>query len=224
MRKLAAVGGALAMLVSLQAQAVLYTPVSLENKNSNAINFTALDGWSADTVDITGNAFSITNPTFFVDVPCDPITMDPCGVPGFSIVSFTVTADSWDFNLANTMSYVNPIVTGTNHVCDSGNPNPNVFFPTCTGNGFSDMGDGWYGVVTGSIGDPVIQIEFCNFITDSDGLDAGCFLDPAVAGVGSPEGSTYRLTLNLIPIPAAVWLFGSALGLLAWARRRMTAA
>ena len=33
----------------------------------------------------------------------------------------------------------------------------------------------------------------------------------------------YKWTLNTVPVPAAVWLFGSALGLLGAARRRVTA-
>jgi hypothetical protein len=34
--------------------------------------------------------------------------------------------------------------------------------------------------------------------------------------------SGYAMTFVKIPVPAAVWLFGSALGLLGWARRRAT--
>ena len=29
-----------------------------------------------------------------------------------------------------------------------------------------------------------------------------------------------NISVNIVPIPAAVWLFGSALGLLGWARQR----
>jgi hypothetical protein len=31
-----------------------------------------------------------------------------------------------------------------------------------------------------------------------------------------------RITLTTVPIPAAVWMFGSALGLLGWMRRKET--
>lgn len=39
-----------------------------------------------------------------------------------------------------------------------------------------------------------------------------------------PEGSTddWLVTATIVPVPAAVWLFGSALGLLGWMRRRAT--
>jgi len=38
---------------------------------------------------------------------------------------------------------------------------------------------------------------------------------------GAPSSSSaYGFTLQVVPVPAAVWLFGSALGLLGWARRK----
>jgi len=43
-----------------------------------------------------------------------------------------------------------------------------------------------------------------------------------VDGLGLAPGID-NVQLNAIPIPAAVWLFGSGLGLLGWMRRRKTA-
>jgi hypothetical protein len=43
------------------------------------------------------------------------------------------------------------------------------------------------------------------------------------SGVNSWVGSTISLSSAVIPVPAAVWLFGSALGLLGWIRRRAIA-
>ncbi|MGI9341258.1 MAG: VPLPA-CTERM sorting domain-containing protein [Gammaproteobacteria bacterium] len=38
---------------------------------------------------------------------------------------------------------------------------------------------------------------------------------------GAPSASSFNaFTITTIPVPAAVWLFGSALGLLGWVRRR----
>ncbi len=39
-----------------------------------------------------------------------------------------------------------------------------------------------------------------------------------IAIAGTPSGYVY--TFTVVPVPAAVWLFGSALGLLGWIRRR----
>jgi hypothetical protein len=33
-------------------------------------------------------------------------------------------------------------------------------------------------------------------------------------------GEAMKFSVNVIPVPAAVWLFGSALGMLGWMRRR----
>jgi len=50
-------------------------------------------------------------------------------------------------------------------------------------------------------------------------LDADCDLDPTD---GASDGQ--RMTFSVVPVPAAVWLFGSALGLLGWIRRRTAVA
>jgi len=41
-------------------------------------------------------------------------------------------------------------------------------------------------------------------------------------GNGTPQGSggAFDMTFQVIPVPAAAWLFGSALGILGWVRRR----
>lgn len=45
-------------------------------------------------------------------------------------------------------------------------------------------------------------------------------LDLADAGGGSLTADTVSTTVNVVPVPAAAWLFGSALGLLGWMKRR----
>ena len=45
-----------------------------------------------------------------------------------------------------------------------------------------------------------------------------------IVGVGTlSTGGEGAFVLQVVPIPAAVWLFGSALGALGWMRRRRTA-
>ncbi len=41
-------------------------------------------------------------------------------------------------------------------------------------------------------------------------------------GSGGTSTGGVELVFNVVPVPAAVWLFGSALGLLGWVRRRAT--
>lgn len=52
-----------------------------------------------------------------------------------------------------------------------------------------------------------------------DEFDSGWFAPGAVLYTTVDYGSA-TVTINPIPVPAAVWLFGSALGLLGWMRRR----
>jgi len=56
-------------------------------------------------------------------------------------------------------------------------------------------------------------------ITGVDGLTPG---DLVIIGNGIPVGTPggTAITFQVVPVPAAVWLFGSALGLLGWVRRR----
>jgi hypothetical protein len=96
---------------------------------------------------------------------------------------------------------------------------------------------GWHDLLSGSvtatdIGSPSLSHD--------NGLDGFYFeggLDTSVPGAIVPGGivrivmtsatgeTMYVLegTTAIVPVPAAVWLFGSALGLLAWVRRRVAA-
>jgi hypothetical protein len=56
------------------------------------------------------------------------------------------------------------------------------------------------------------RLEFNSF----GGIDAG------TPGTGT-QFAMDNFTYSVVPIPAAVWLFGSGLGLLGWIRRRKTA-
>ncbi len=59
-------------------------------------------------------------------------------------------------------------------------------------------------------------------IVGVNGLTPG---DLVVLGNGIPPGSFFseRMTFQVVPIPAAIWLFGSALGMLGLIRRKTTA-
>ncbi len=50
---------------------------------------------------------------------------------------------------------------------------------------------------------------------------AGGWLDAGFGFINTPDFGTASVNINVIPVPASVWLFGSALGLLAGVRRRL---
>jgi len=61
-------------------------------------------------------------------------------------------------------------------------------------------------------------------ISGVDGMTPGdlIFIGNGIAlgGTGPTLGGGELMTFQVVPVPAAAWLFGSALGLLGWARRR----
>jgi hypothetical protein len=68
-------------------------------------------------------------------------------------------------------------------------------------------------------GDPSSFAEF-DFLTGANGMTFGLVLP---AGVTLDSDSTVPLDwVTNVPVPGAVWLFGSALGLLGWMRRKAT--
>ena len=68
--------------------------------------------------------------------------------------------------------------------------------------------------ITGVVGDNVESYA----IGYNEGDDA--YFASHIAGYTDPDGSTSGQFASVVPIPAAVWLFGSALGGLGWMRRK----
>jgi len=64
-----------------------------------------------------------------------------------------------------------------------------------------------------------ISTVFVGETFESLGLIAGASMTFSVPDIQRGLGD---LTIQVVPIPAAAWLFGSALGLLGWVRRRAT--
>jgi hypothetical protein len=104
--------------------------------------------------------------------------------------------------------------TGTDFMADWGQAG------TCAGN------DNTCNLVNGSLSARLFQINFGTAPTGFANIQK--FLD-----TGANGGALARLDLGqgtlfieaaIVPVPAAVWLMGSALGLLGWARRRAAAA
>jgi hypothetical protein len=106
-------------------------------------------------------------------------------------------------------------------------------------NGPSDFGAGGFIGAPPSVSGPYLGIEN-GFLAVPQGYVSGSILDVSsaawvsqtFASLGMTPGtyvwtlaSADTVTLNVgapVPIPAAAWLFGSALGLLAWMRRKAT--
>jgi hypothetical protein len=55
-------------------------------------------------------------------------------------------------------------------------------------------------------------------LVSGGGLSGGDFIVLGAGQIGTAPAAA--LTFQVVPVPAAVWLFGSALGLLGWARRK----
>jgi hypothetical protein len=102
-------------------------------------------------------------------------------------------------------------------------------------------GQGWYGLTSIYIDDQLV-----GQLTDGDDVGPGynyawldtfdlssyaTLMDGAntiTVDVFNPGGDGWvldysKLTITAVPVPAAVWLFGSGLGLLGWFRRRQSA-
>ena len=112
--------------------------------------------------------------------------------------------------------------------------------PTCGFNCFSDWGPGLkddaaadFGVVPGDFNgfSGIIELGTITVLLESEGIVsvniAGQTIQPFTDGLGATfepafEGAT--VNANVVPIPAAAWLFGSALVMLGGIRRRMQAA
>jgi hypothetical protein len=60
--------------------------------------------------------------------------------------------------------------------------------------------------------------EYDNSMTTVNGTNVGDTI--VVSNIDTAITSGQALTFTIVPVPAAAWLFGSALGLLGWARRR----
>jgi hypothetical protein len=74
-----------------------------------------------------------------------------------------------------------------------------------------------------SIDAPVqVNLSYSDVLTDSGG-DFSLEFNSQISGFLAQDDGALTGTVSAVPIPAAVWLFGSALAGLGWMRRRQTA-
>ncbi|MFZ1625372.1 MAG: hypothetical protein WAU48_11445 [Gammaproteobacteria bacterium] len=106
------------------------------------------------------------------------------------------------------------------HLCGNYSYGPNffnetVYTPTATGGTVGPFGgDDYY------IGPPQTLANSYSGLTLSDLGSGNWMLSNAVPGV---SGYDFVFNVAVVPVPAAVWLFGSALGLMGVMRRRSAA-
>jgi len=91
----------------------------------------------------------------------------------------------------------------------------------------------YMGASSGGSCDPAGQLAYAawNIHLDNTGVNGGLLILSSTTTAGCAGGTTKNaacanqtyMTLQAIPVPAAVWLFGSGLGLLGLARRRLAA-
>jgi hypothetical protein len=68
-----------------------------------------------------------------------------------------------------------------------------------------------------------VEWDLTDFVEGVGGIIRARVVSGALSGNnGSAVSALYELHVTLVPVPAAVWMFVSGLGLLAWVRRRTT--
>jgi hypothetical protein len=153
---------------------------------------------------------------------------DSMGVGGTYSVTGSLADSNWTLTLGNTVEGGNGL-----GVFGPGSTNEIDFFDSGTVNtttidldSFSPITnlfeiDGWQvgldTLVINEISDSVMKLDGTGFITGNDYTKTAAVWDIT----GNTDGSTYSMTITAVPVPAAVWLFGSGLvGLITVARRK----
>jgi hypothetical protein len=142
---------------------------------------------------------------------------------------FTPTIDIFEQRTVDPVFTVGNVATATSFACIEGGFGVATFSHSCGGWGFGsdDTNDSsiTYGPNTSVsrtiLGDDVSNYlpfaihQYDNMSADWNGTTL-VFHNTKSAGAGL----AYDITFTAVPIPATVWLFGSALGLLGWMRRK----
>ncbi len=139
---------------------------------------------------------------------------------GGVLSSGTATATTWsctEGTFGTTVSKFSKFHTCGNYSFGKDLKNNSTYTPTATGGTVSLGGDD--NATPPQFGAPLtVANQFSALALTS--LGGGDWLLSSTAG-NTVAG--YNFTFNVVPVPAAVWLFGSALGLMGLARRRTAA-
>jgi hypothetical protein len=166
---------------------------------------------------------------------------DDEGSPGTVNLSLTVASTIGDADITEVYFNLDPVLDATdltiNRTGGTGPVSSKIVIDTGT-DAFKADGDGLYDILfnlppPGNRFEAGETLEFSitgiaalvvsdfNFISKPDG-GAGPYLAAAkVQSTGNGSGSDWIAPPSaVIPVPASVWLFGSAIGLLGWMRRK----
>ena len=119
---------------------------------------------------------------------------------------------------------VSSIVTKINAFSNNAAIDPVPFATSTTGGTGHFANINWGENLGGSVGYSTAGATDVALLATWTRLNAGTFI-PEEAALGSflLDSATGNVSFSVIPVPAAVWLFGSALGLLGWIRTRASA-
>lgn len=151
---------------------------------------------------------------YITDLTIDLNTGDPSGTTAFACENFPGTTEAAGFGYTVGANICGNYTIGDNFVDDS-----SVTFSGLTVTrvlGGDDV----------SAGDPQSIADYELFLASFDGSTLVIQSSDWLSQPQSPANSAgLQMTFSaaVIPVPAAVWLFGSALGLMGLARRRMAA-
>ena len=120
---------------------------------------------------------------------------------------------------------VGSIVSKIGAFSDNAAVDPVPFATSDTGGTGHFSNINWGESLGGSVGYSTAGAPDVQLLTTWTRLNGSTFIpEEAALGYFLLDSATGKVSFseNVIPVPAAVWLFGSALGMLGWIRRRMT--
>ena len=190
-------GGALGALLMVWGSVQGATVYVYTGNNFNAfIDFPQLAGSYTEAMSVTGS--------FTVNAPLGPMPLTD--------ISGLVTNFSFSDG-RNTNTETNTVATTIQVITDGAGQISDWFISTTSGS-------------TSLTGDQQFTIDTSSLTSSDSGLIEECIADDGATCLGTifDRGRILNSpgSWSIVPVPAAVWLFGSALSLLGWVRRRTT--